>query len=253
MLRWFRKRSEKKRSNTDEPAGNEPNLEAVLGFELNERDTPVFLKALRHRSKIDGKEFEKSDSYERLEFLGDAVLDLIVTELLFERFPDETEGFLTKLRAKIVRGETLAILSKSLKINELIQIGDKAQGQGIEFSKSILADVFEALIAAIYLTKGYNTAFQFVETNIDSFLDITKVVKQNDNYKSILLEHTQAEKMSLPDYKIISEHGPGHNKTFSVSVSVDGKILGTGKGKSKKQAEQIAAKNAMKNLLDRKK
>jgi len=250
MLRWFRRKSEENKSPTDKPVEHPSKLESVLGFEVTESDKSVYVKALRHRSKVDGKKFEKIDSYERLEFLGDSVLDLIVTEILFERFPNETEGFLTKLRAKIVRGETLADLSKSLKLDELIQIGDRAQGQGIEYSKSVLADVFEALVAAIYLTKGYKKVFEFVRENLDSHLNLSKIVEQNDNYKSLLLEFTQAEKMSLPKYKIISEYGPGHNKTFSVSVSINGDIYGKGKGKSKKQAEQKAAKKALKKLSD---
>jgi len=250
MLNWFRRKSADKTKQTHKPAKHASKLESVLGFQISEEEKPVYKKALRHRSKVDGKKFDKSDSYERLEFLGDSVLDLIVTEILYERFPVETEGFLTKIRAKIVRGETLADLSKKLELDELIQIGDRAQGQGIEYSKSVLADVFEALIAAIYLTKGYQKTFNFVREKLDAHLDLSKMVKQNDNYKSILLEFTQAEKMSLPKYNIISEYGPGHNKTFSVSVSMDGVVYGKGKGKSKKQAEQKAAKNALKKLTE---
>jgi ribonuclease III len=250
MLNWFRKRSDNKTKQTDKPVKHLSKLESVLGFRIPEKEEPVYKKALRHRSKVDGKKFEKIDSYERLEFLGDSVLDLIVTEILYERFPLETEGFLTKIRAKIVRGETLADLSGKLKLDELIQIGDRAQGQGVEYSKSVLADVFEALIAAIYLTKGYKQAFEFVREKLDAHLDLSKVVEQNDNYKSILLEFTQAEKMSLPKYNILSEYGPGHNKTFSVSVSIDSVVYGKGKGKSKKQAEQKAAKKALKKLTE---
>ena len=251
MLRWFKKRFQKKeKDHRNKPAKKYSKLENTLGFGLSSEEQGIFQKALRHRSKVDGKKFEKFDSYERLEFLGDAVLDLIVTEILYERFPSETEGFLTKLRARIVRGESLAELSGNIGLDELIQIGERAQGQGIEYSKSVLADVFEAVIAAIYLTKGYKSAFDFVDETLNKHLDFNRLVKQNDNYKSTLLEYTQAEKMSLPEYNIISEYGPGHNKTFSVSVSVNGVIYGKGKGKSKKQAEQKAARNALSNLQD---
>jgi len=251
MFRWFKKRFQiPDNSGNKKPENQYSKLEKILGFGVSKEEEGIYHKALRHRSKVDGKRFEKFDSYERLEFLGDSVLDLIVTEILYEKFPSETEGFLTKLRARVVRGETLAELSGKIGLDELIQIGERAQGQGIEYSKSVLADVFEAIIAAIYLTKGYKASFDFVSETLNKHLDFSQLVKQNDNYKSILLEYTQAEKMSLPEYNIISEYGPGHNKTFSVSVSVNGAVCGKGKGKSKKQAEQKAAKNAIKKFRD---
>src|SRR5699024_1932324 len=113
----------------------------------------LFVRALRHRSSLRDRNFKTSDSYERLEFLGDAVLDLIVSEIIFDQFPDENEGFLTKLRAKLVKGDALAVYSRKLNLGQLIIVGKRARGQGVEFSKSALADVFESLVGALYIDK----------------------------------------------------------------------------------------------------
>lgn len=222
------------------------HLEEILGYQISNRTH--YERALRHRSIIDGDSYEKYETYERLEFLGDAVLDLVITEIIFERFPTEDEGFMTKLRAKLVKGDTLANLAGDLDLNEILEIGERAKGQGIELSKSVLSDVFESLIAAVYLTEGYRRTFQFVESVIDKHLDLNQISITVDNFKSVLLEFTQAHKLSLPQYRVISETGPGHDKTFEVAVAVEGKDCGTGKGKNKKQAEQIAAKKAIKYL-----
>lgn len=211
-------------------------------------DPFLFIKALRHRSILADENFSSTDSYERLEFLGDAVLDLIVTEIIFDKFPDENEGFLTKLRAKLVKGDALAEYSKKLNISEILVIGDRAQGQGIEFSKSVLADVFEALIGAIYLDAGYESAARFVQKIIKEQVNFDSLTDTLDNYKSMLLEYAQANQLSIPRYEVIAESGPGHNKTFEIKVIVDGKDMGQGKGKSKKAAEQKAAKNALQRM-----
>jgi len=151
---------------------------------------------------------------------------------------------MTKLRAKLVKGETLARLAKELQLHTILEIGDRSRGQGIELSKSVLSDAFESLIAAIYLTEGYPRVYAFVENIMDKHLDIYQISVTVDNFKSLLLEFTQAHKLSLPQYRVTSESGPGHNKTFEVAVSVDGTDYGSGIGKNKKQAEQIAAKHA---------
>lgn len=242
---WFRKRPAPE---PDKPAERLSQLEKSLGISLPEEDLHLFTKALRHRSIVDNTQYESHETYERLEFLGDAVLDLIVTEILFEKYPKEDEGFLTKLRSKIVKGDTLYKLALSLELNDALEIGERAAGQGVELSKSVLADVYEAIIAALYLSLGYEKTYRFVKMNLDEFLDLNSIETQIDNYKSVLMEYTQAEKLPLPEYKIISEDGPGHNKTFLVAVYVSDKEAGRGEGKSKKQAEQIAAGNALSKL-----
>lgn len=219
-------------------------LERIIGFEID--DPSLFLRALRHRSTLANDQYSSHDSYERLEFLGDAVLDLIAAEVLFEKFPTANEGFLTKSRAKLVKGETLAKFSIKLGIEDLLELGERSDQ--VSISKSILADVFESIIAAIYITKGYANAFMFVSEVFEKQVDFKKLVNQIDNFKSALLEFTQAEKMSLPSYRVVTESGPGHDKVFEIMVIVDGKELGTGQGRSKKSAEQEAAKVALKTL-----
>lgn len=221
-------------------------LEGIINITID--DPFLYIRALRHRSILADDKFAPSDSYERLEFLGDAVLDLIVTEIIFDRYPEENEGFLTKLRAKLVKGESLAEYARQLKLSELLVLGERAQGQGIEFSRSVLADVFEALIAAVYLDKGYQDAAGFVQDVIQRYVDFDSVTDTLDNHKSLLLEYAQAHKLSIPRYKVISELGPGHNKTFEVQVIVNGNEMGQGKGKSKKEAEQRAARIALKEF-----
>jgi ribonuclease III len=252
MLRWLKrhlagpKASVTGRKSDLERGELRERLEEILGFPPTSLDS--YLKALRHRSIIDDDRYEKHETYERLEFLGDAVLDLIVTEVIFSRFPSADEGFMTKLRAKLVKGDTLYRFAHYLELNEILEVGDRARGQGIELSKSVLADVFEAVTAAVYLTEGYEKTYQFIESVLDSTLDLNEVSTVVDNYKSELLEYTQATGYPLPRYRVISESGPGHDKTFEVAVSVGQADYGSGVGKSKKEAEQLAAREAYSSL-----
>lgn len=227
-------------------------IELLIGTSV---DTPdLYLKALRHRSKLADEESEyhnDSDSYEQLEFLGDAVLDLIVTEILFDSFPDENEGFMTRIRAKIVKGDSLARLSRHLNLGDLIEVGNRVKGQGIEYSNSVLADIFEAVVGALYRDKGYRITFNFVKMIIEEYIDLEKLIKVQDNYKSLLLEYAQSHRMTIPEYGVISETGPAHDRTFMVKVMVNNEVMGEGKGKNKKTAEQIAAKIALQALKDK--
>ncbi len=245
MPTWLRSLFKKKDLSKDQVKNERLlQLERIIGFEID--DPSLFLRALRHRSTLANDQYSSHESYERLEFLGDAVLDLIAAEVLFEKFPTANEGFLTKSRAKLVKGETLAKFSIKLGIEDLLELGERSDQ--VSISKSILADVFESIIAAVYITKGYANAFMFVSEVFEKQVDFKKLVNQVDNFKSALLEFTQAEKMSLPSYKVVSESGPGHDKIFEIMVIVDNKELGAGKGRSKKSAEQEAAKVALKTL-----
>lgn len=219
-------------------------LEKIIALKIE--DTSLFQRALRHRSMLTQEQYAKYDSYERLEFLGDAVLDLIAAEILFHKYSKKDEGFLTKIRAKLVKGETLANFSTQLGLDELMEMGERPGNTKI--SNSILADVFESIIAAIYITKGYSNAFQFVEYVFDKFVNFEELIHTVDNYKSALLEYTQAERLPLPSYRTINESGPGHNRTFEVTVLIGEMEYGTGIGKSKKKAEQLAAEAALQAL-----
>lgn len=238
---WFTASTEQ----FNEPTVRIKNLERLLGFNIPDEDRGVFLRALRHRSIIDGNKVQAHDTYERLEFLGDAVLDLIVTEILFEKYPLADEGFLTKLRAKVVRGKTLAQLASKMKISEVMEIGERATGQGIDISKSVLADLFESVVAAIYLTKGYEFTFLFTEQLLNKHIDLKSLEIKADNFKSSLMEFLQATNDPLPEYRIVEEEGPAHDKTFTVAVYISGELMAKGMGKSKKDAEQIAAERAL--------
>jgi ribonuclease III len=207
-----------------------------------------YLKALRHRSKLIDSDLNDSDSYERLEFLGDSVLDLIITEVLFERFTEKDEGFMTQMRSKLVKGDALAGYSRQLGLPKVVELGERARGQGIENSTSILGDVFEALIGALYKDRGYAVTRRFIEGVLDNHLDIKEVAALDDNYKSILMEYAQAKRLKIPMYRVIQEDGPAHNRTFVVEVLVGDNKAGEGSGKSKKIAEQEAARVAYERL-----
>lgn len=247
LRKWFKGKEE---TGYGELTERISNLQSALGIVIPAKYQTVFLQALRHRSIIDDNRYKAYETYERLEFLGDAVLDLVITEILFEKFPKEDEGFLTKLRAKIVRGDTLAMLALKLNINKLLEVGERASEQKIEFSKSVLADVFESVIAAIYLSKGYTFTHQFVSDVVNKHIDFVDLQDKVDNHKSVLMEYLQALKKPLPEYRVLSEEGPGHDKIFTIGVFVDGEIQGEGSGKSKKQAEQIAAQAALENIIE---
>lgn len=244
--RWFRGKpdSENRESNRELK-----DLEKVLGFVISPEHLTLFNRALSHRSIVDNDKYDSIATYERLEFLGDAVLDLIVTEILFDKYPQENEGFLTKMRAKIVRADTLYELARELELNKYLVIGNRAIGQGIESSKSVLSDVYEALTAAIYVSYGYERAFEFVSRSLENYIDFDDIVTNIDNHKSLLMEYSQSEKLELPRYEILSETGPGHNKTFHVAVYIGDDKYGEGEGKSKKNAEQMAAKRALSSIM----
>ena len=240
----FRSLFAKKSKDTDPIDERIIQLEQIIGLKIV--DTSLFQRALRHRSTLTQEQYAKYDSYERLEFLGDAVLDLIAAEILFNKYATKDEGFLTKIRAKLVKGETLATFSTKLGLDNLMEMGERSGNTII--SNSILADVFESIIAAIYITKGYDSAFKFVEVVFEKYVNFEQIIHTVDNYKSALLEYTQAERLPLPNYKTINESGPGHNRTFEVKVMIGEKELGVGIGKSKKKAEQLAAEAALQEL-----
>mgnify|MGYP003132523302 CR=1 FL=1 len=240
--KWFRGKSD---SEDHGPNHQLKDLEKVLGLPISSEHETLFYRALSHRSIVDNDKYDSIATYERLEFLGDAVLDLIVTEILFDKYPQENEGFLTKMRAKIVRADTLFDLAIKLGLSKFLVIGDRAVGQGIEKSKSVLSDVYEALTAAVYVSYGYEQAFDFVSRSLEEFIDFDDLVTHIDNHKSLLMEYAQSEKLELPRYEILSEKGPGHNKTFHVAVFIGDDKYGEGEGKSKKNAEQKAAKKAL--------
>lgn len=185
------------------------------------------------------------ESNERLEFLGDAILGCVTARVLYEKFPDATEGELSKLRGSIVSKTNFVRYAQELKIDKQILLGKGEESTGGRERESNLCGTFEAIIGAIYLDGGYKKSYQIISKLVNCTL------KNNDIYvddKTRLQEITQKEFKEIPRYEIVKEEGPPHNKTFYVEVSIKSGLLGKGKGKNKKKAEQSAARKAIKKL-----
>ena len=229
------------------PSGvDRSRVETLLGMQV--RDLRLFEHALRHRSIFRGAITTGTESNERLEFLGDAVLGAVVAERLFERFPEHDEGFLTRTRANLVNGQVLAGYARALGLGQLILMSDNAaQGEGRD-NPTILADAIEAMVGALYLDQGFAAARNFVLGVLDREVDLAEVAEQRGNHKSVLLEFSQARGWGQPAYVVVGEEGPSHDRRFTVEVLVDGLPRGQGSARSKKQAEQEAAEEALETL-----
>jgi len=221
-------------------------LENRLGYRF--QDISLVEKALRHRSSLQRDNLDASDSNELMEFLGDAVIGLITAEHLYLEFPDVDEGKLTQIKSVVVSGRVLGDKAAGIGLGDFLLMGTGESRNGGRDRPSILEDAFEAMVGAIYLDGGLKAAEDFVHkillSDIDDILDAT----ESKNFKSILLEHAQANSEGQPYYKVISEDGPDHHKTFTIEVSIKGETLGKGVGRSKKRAEQRAASAALEKL-----
>ncbi len=200
----------------------------------------LYEKAFTHTSYANENNVE---SYERLEYLGDAVLELIMSEYLYKNTECE-EGEMTKLRAHYVCENALYEYSIRLGLNEELLLGHGEEESGGKFRKAIVADIFEAFLGAMYLDKGLEFAKNYIYKYIIPLIE-SKEIDFFDDYKSVLQELVQTDKRSL-EYIVVNEEGPSHNKTFTVEVKVDGILYGKGTAHSKKEAEQEAAKDALK-------
>ena len=184
----------------------------------------------------------KCESYERLEFLGDAILELIISEYLYKN-TDYEEGRMTKLRSHYVCENALYEYSVKLGLNEYIKLGKGQQEQDGKHCKAIVADIFESFIAAIYLDSGLNEVKKFIYKYVIPIIESNTLDFFSD-YKSKLQEFVQTDKKSL-EYILVNEIGPAHNKTFEIEVRINGILYGKGSAKSKKEAEQLAARDAL--------
>jgi ribonuclease-3 len=211
-------------------------------------DVNLLHQALTHTSYANESKKTVISHNERLEFLGDAVLDLIVSEYLFRQLKNLPEGELTKARAVIVCEPTLARCAAELGIGEYLFLGKGEAGSGGRERASILADAFEAVIGAIYLDSGFLSVSNFVLRQLNADLKLVERGEYVKDYKTVLQEVVQKKTDSKIIYEIISENGPDHNKMFEIIVLVNGNSLGNGLGKSKKEAEQHAAKQALMKL-----
>ncbi len=218
-------------------------LEDKLGYHFN--DISVLREALSHRSYVKTVAKPDTPSFERLEFLGDSILGMLVAESLFELYPTYTEGMLTKLKAALVNEMTLSTIAKRLGIGEFIFLSDEESKAGGRERPSITSDCFEAVIAALYLDGGIRAVREFVQREVISRIADVRNDKSIKNYKGELLELTQGEAAGTPKYEVVEESGPDHNKIFTVTVHGFGVQLAVGKGHSKKEAEQEAARKAL--------
>jgi len=218
------------------------NLQRTIGYWF--KSSPLLLEALSHRSFVKTSNGPNSPSFERLEFLGDSVLGMLVAEQLFKLYPEKAEGDLTKLKSALVNELTLAMIAKDIQLGEYILLSEDEAKAGGRERPSITSDCLEALIGAIYLDGGIKYARDFVRTHIISRISDVESDASIKNYKGDLLELTQAESAGTPHYEVVSESGPDHQKVFTVSVHCFGKELARGKGHSKKEAEQEAARKA---------
>jgi len=221
----------------------------ILGVEFS--DISLLQKAFTHRSYLNEHKKSTSEHNERLEFLGDAVLELIVTEYLYLNF-QESEGILTNWRSSLVRTESIGALAKKLGYENYLRLS-KGEKRGSERARDqILANCFEAVIGALYLDQGYQATKDFLYKNlIVTFQEILSTGSWIDP-KSKLQEVVQAQELSTPFYKVISEDGPDHDKTFEIAVFIDNQKIGEGSGPSKQLAQQQAAMDALKNKYHQK-
>ncbi|MBN1882920.1 MAG: ribonuclease III [Deltaproteobacteria bacterium] len=213
--------------------------EKILEYRFEDRLWLV--RALTHAS---AQSDEAPFGYERLEFLGDGAIDLIIGLMLFERYPDWDEGWLTRARAMLVNADSLARRARDAGLDHLLILGKGEEKAGGRKKISILAGVYEAVVGAVLVDGGYGSIEPIVKRH---FRDVVENIHtlNTKNYKSLLQEKIQVELQTLPDYEVVECFGPEHEKRFIVRVSVDGEEWGRGEGKSKKDAEMAAARNAL--------
>lgn len=212
------------------------------------KDINLLQNALIHRSYVNEKGRIGLESNERMEFLGDSILSATVSHLLINRFPDKDEGDLSKLRARLVNESTLSGIASELSLGQYIMLGRGEDTTGGREKASILADTYEAVIAAIYLDRGFNRAFKFIASQFERLLEEFPFSEISKDYKTEFQEYAQDIFKTSPRYCLVKESGPEHNKAFEVNVIIKNEIFGSGKGRSKKEAEQEAAKAGLERL-----
>lgn len=213
----------------------------IIGYKF--KDVNYLIQALSHSSYANEKKKTRT-SNERLEFLGDSVLSIVVSKYLFENFTHIAEGELTKLRASLVCEKSLHIFAQKIKLGEFIMLGKGEEITGGRERPSILADAFEAVIAAVFLDGGFEPVTKYILGFMPEDVENQKKVVFSD-FKTILQEIVQKNPEEKVEYVLAAEEGPDHNKSFVVEVYLNSNVIGKGKGRSKKEAEQMAAKEAL--------
>lgn len=225
--------------------GNHPlrPVETAIGHVF--ADPRLLVQALSHRSWINAQAGDPIESNERLEFLGDAVLDLVVTDHLYATRPDEDEGKLSKIKSLVVSAKVLAEVARPLGVGQHILLSRSEEKAGGGERESILADAWESIIGAIYLDAGYGAAEAFLHRTLVPRLSEFMEDASLANYKSALLEHAQSKGLGAPRYEVEKTSGPEHGKKYHMRVLLQGEVWGRGSGLSKKDAEQVAARKAL--------
>lgn len=219
-------------------------LEKAIGYEF--RNITLLQNALSHSSYANERWHDSLKSNERLEFLGDSVLGMLVADYLYRTFPDRPEGELTRMRADMVCEKTLATVANRLGLGQHLMLGKGEELGGGRSRDSILADAVESVIAACYLDGGMDAAVQFIQKFILVNVPVTKL--HNADYKTALQELVQQKKNQVLAYRLVGESGPDHDKQFRVELTLNGEVVGVGTGSSKKRAEQAAAQVAIERL-----
>ncbi|MGO9137644.1 MAG: ribonuclease III [Syntrophales bacterium] len=228
---------------TDERFADLENFQRTLGYHFNRIE--LLDNALIHRSFVNETPALSCKDNERLEFLGDAVIGLCLSDLLMKRFPDYAEGQLSKLRAYVVNEQSLAGLARNLNIGAYLVLGRGEEGSGGRTKTSILSNAFEAVAAAIYIDCGFEKTSKFLENLFASVVEEGMKSVIYKDYKTALQEICQNRFKETPKYTLINETGPDHDKVFEISLTIAGMITTAGTGKSKKEAEQLAARRAL--------
>ena len=221
------------------------DLEAAIGYQFH--NISLLQNALTHSSYANERWHNSLLSNERLEFLGDSILGMLVAEYLFRTFPDRPEGELTRMRADMVCEKTLAAVANSIHLGDHLLLGHGEEQGGGRSRNSILADAMDSVIAACFLDGGMEAALRFIKRFILVEVPVTKL--HNADYKTQLQELVQQKRNQVLSYTLAGETGPDHDKQFEVEVSLNGNVVGRGKGSSKKRAEQDAARAAIENLF----
>jgi len=219
------------------------NLTAILNYSFKNQE--LLSEAFRHPSYVYEKDDPGVSDNQRLEFLGDAVINLAISHLLMESFPEMKEGDLSKYRASLVSESGLHFIARELELGDYLLLGKGEERTNGRKKPSILTDALEALIGAIYLDSGFTDALRVIEGIFSPLLNRISLGGSINDFKTELQEYSQEAFQSTPEYRLEKETGPDHNKTFYVAVYLKGNVLGIGEGKSKKEAEQRAAKEAL--------
>ena len=222
------------------------SLRETLGYNFSNEE--LFVQALKHRSFLPVTQENRIDSNERLELLGDSVLGLVVVEFLYQKYTDKEEGDLTSMKSLIVSRRILARIARALRLGKFILVSESEEKSGGRSRASINSDALEAIIGAIYLDGGLEKAREFIHEKILCNFDEVISRELHQNFKSMLLEYSQSQNLGLPYYHVQSVDGPDHEKVFTIEVKIQDSVLGLGVANSKKRAEQLAAREALRSL-----